>query len=385
MDFKERLARMEERRGQTIEQTLAQRRSELGINEDILAVAEVLGSTPDNQIEEIVDLIGGLEHYRPYETSADQPLFGIGLEGMSDQLMRIFDRIIAFLKRWIKALADADFKLSLHTAVHSLNLDNLKTDIRTRASKPKSGVTFPVYSRIQNLSVNYRPINNPVQLMNSLTILSAVVSMYFDKHSEQVLKSVRLVTDAVVAGRSAEQVAAIVQKSSPMNVALMTVFRQQDQHIQSAHLMGNHRFIITDNNAGSTDVAEQVVGVRMSVEPSQITPVETPPQINFQYFDVNMADALLEKCRGILNVLADSNTSGKRYSRKQAMTALLHSVEKVNDELQRNGVRDEDDARRLVAVLETYVSWIADPYTSFYAYVLRNVRATMNVCEGNMG
>lgn len=385
MDFKERLARLEERRGQTIEQALAQWQSEIGVNEDILTVAEILGNTPDDQIEEIVDLIGGLEHYRQYETSSDQPLFSIGLEGMSDQLMRIFDRIIAFLKRWIKALADSDFKLSLQTAVQLLNLDNLQNDIRSKSGKPKSSPTFPVYSRIHNLSVNYRPINNPVQLMNSLTILNSVVSMYFDKHSEQVLTSVRQVNDAVISGRNAEQVAAIVQKSSPMNVATTAVFRQQEQHIQSAHLMGNHRFVITNNNEGSMDVAEQVVGVRMKLEPSQITPLESPSQINFQYFDTHMAEALLEKCRTILNTLSDSNTSGKRYSRKQAMTALLHSVETINEELQRNGVRDEDDARRVVAVLETYVSWIADPYTTFYSYVLRNVRATMNVCEGNIG
>lgn len=66
------------------------------------------------------------------------------------------------------------------------------------------------------------------------------------------------------------------------------------------------------------------------------------------------------------------------------MQALLAAVERVNAEIQRTGVRDEEDARNVVAVLETYISWIADPYTSFYAYILRNVKVAMNVCESNV-
>lgn len=382
MDIKERLQRLEERRGETADQWMTNYQGRT--NEDVVLLADTLAEATEADMAEVVDLIGGLEHYAPYELTALQPTINIGFESMSDSVIRVFDRIIAFIKRWIKVLASAEFRLSLYTGLQNANLDTMRTDIRSRAHKAHTAPTFPVYTRIANMSVNYKPITNGQMLLNSLTILSAVTDMYFGKHSEKVLSQVNQVVVAVGTQKKASELAAIIEPASPLNSALVSVFRQQDHHIESPNLLGNHRLVITDDASGSLDAVSRVQGIRTQVVPSQLTVQESPGHIDFQYFDTNMTDAILIKCSNILKILGDSNTSARRHSRKQAMEALLAAVERVNTEVQRTGIRDEKDASSVVAVLETYISWIADPYTSFYSYILRNVKAAMNVCETNM-
>ena len=106
MDFKERLARLEERRGQTIDEMMAQHRSEMSasVNDELLRLADVLAQASDDEADIVIDAIGGLEHFPSYHTLAETPLFFTGMESASDVLVRIFDRIIAFIKRWIKVL-----------------------------------------------------------------------------------------------------------------------------------------------------------------------------------------------------------------------------------------------------------------------------------------
>lgn len=386
MDFKEKLQRLEERRGESSAEWMAklQNGSQGDANEEILRLAEALATADESMSEEIIDLVGGLEHYKPYESIGDIPFFTTGLENVSDTVVKIFDRIIAFIKRWIKILADSEFKLSLHTALHSHSLENIRTTMRTTSRQSRDGLRFPVYTRVQNLSVNYRPLSNAVSLINALTILRTVAKAYFDQHSDKVLSQVNRVMTGVQEQKDSDYLASLMAGASPLNIAQLGIFRQQSLHVESPHLMGNHRFVITDNNAASNSTADQVQGVRVKLEPSQLTPVETPAYVNFEYFDSNMTEAVLIKCDDILRLLSDSNNSPRRHSRRQAMKGLLASVERVNEEIQRNGVRDEEDARKVVSVLESYIAWIADPYTSFYAYTLRNVRAALNVCEANI-
>lgn len=381
MDLKERLARLEQRRGETSDQWMAEYHK--SANEETLLLAEALANAKDNELEEIVDVIGSLEHYKEYESISAEPFFTIGFENISETVVRIFDRIITFIKRWIKVLADADFRLSVHTGLMSMALENIRTNMRTTSRSPKTSPHFLVTTRINNLCVNQKPISNAQMLLNSLTILNAVTDMYFNKHSESVLRQVSPVTIAVGSQKKASDIANIIEPTSPLQSALVSVFRQQGEHVESPHLMGNHRLVITNEQAGSADALSRIQGIRVKVVPSQLTQGDVPASIPFQYFDQNMAEAILAKCDGLLKLLGDSNTSARRHSRRQAMQALLASVERVNDEAQRKGIRDLDDARNVVAVLETYISWIADPYTSFYAFIQRNIKAAMNVCEAN--
>jgi hypothetical protein len=386
MDFKEKLQRLEERRGESSAEWMAklQNTTQADGNEEILRLAEALANADETMSEEIIDLVGGLETYRPYESIGDIPFFTTGLENISDTVVKIFDRIIAFIKRWIKVLADADFKLSLHTALHSHSLENIRTAMRSTSRSPRQNPRFQVSTRIPNLSVNFRPVSTAVALINALTVLRTVATAYFDVHSDKVLGQVRRVMEGVSEQRSSDYLADLMSASSPLNITQQAIFRPQDLHVESPHLLGNHRFVITNNNAASNSPTDRVQGVRVKLEPSQITPTEAPTYVNFEYFDTNMMEAVLVKCDDILRVLAESNNGPHRHSRRQAMQGLLSAVERVNEEVQRNGVRDEEDARKVVAVLESYISWIADPYTSFYAYTLRNVRAALNVCEANI-
>ncbi|QBJ02636.1 internal head protein [Pseudomonas phage Psa21] len=386
MDFKERLKRLEERRGESSDDWMAKFYQETGgdANESILKIAELLGDSDENMSEEIIDLVGGLEHYQSYESIGDTPFFFTGMEGIGDTVVRIFDRIIAFIKKWIKVLADADFKLSLHAALHTHSLENIRTQMRTTGRKANNRPFFPVYTRVANLSVNYRPITNAPNLVNALTVLRAVADAYFKQHADHVLGQVQQVVIAVAQQKPASFLAEQMKQVSPVNVGTAPIMKLDALQYVSPHLMGGHRFIITNANANSSDPTDNVNGTRVKLEPSQLTPVEAPAAINFEYFDAGMTEAVLSKCDSILTILSESNNGPHRHQRRQALAALLAAVERVNEEIQRNGVRDEESARAVVAVLESYIAWIADPYTSFYAYVLRNVRAALNVCEANI-
>ncbi|WDS62333.1 internal head protein [Pseudomonas phage D6] len=386
MDLKARLAKLEERRGETSDEWMAKFYERQGgdSNEELLKLTQVLAEADPNTTAEVIDLIGGLEHYRPYESVGDTPFFFTGMENISDTIVRIFDRIIAFIKKWIKVFVDAEFKLSLHTALHSHSLENIRTNMRTASRKPKDRPTFTVGTRIVNLSVNYRPINNVINLINGLTVLKAVADLYFISHSETVMGRVNQVVSSVNGQKDALFLADLMRQVSPVNIGTASVMKADEEGFVSPHLMGNHKFMVTNTNRLSTDQVDQIAGTRIKMVPSQLTPVEAPPAISFEYFDHNMTEAVLTKCDAILATLSKSNNGTGRHARKQALASLLASIERVNEEVQRNGVRSEEDARRVVAVLESYVAWIADPYTSIYAYVLRNVRAALNVCEANI-
>jgi len=386
MDVKARLTNLEERRGETSDEWMSKFYKDSGgdANEELLKLTQVLADSDKDTTAEVIDLIGSLEHYKPYESIGDTPFFFTGMENVSDTVVRIFDRIIAFIKKWIKVFVDAEFKLSLHTALHGHSLENIRTNMRTQSRTAKDSPSFTVGTRIVNLSVNYRPINNAINLINGLTVLRAVADNYFTTHSENVLSRVNQVVIAVNDQKDADYLADLMRQVSPVKIGTASVMKLDNGEYISPHLMGNHRFVITDTNKHSTDQVDQVAGTRVKMVPSQLTPVESPPAIRFEHFDNNMMEAVLTKCDSILAILSKSNNGTGRHARRQGLASLLAAIERVNAEVQRNGVRSEEDARRVVAVLESYVAWIADPYTSIYAYVLRNVRAALNVCEANI-
>lgn len=386
MDFKERLARMEERRGETIDETLAKHYKETGltVNDHMLGFAEALAKANTDETAEILDLMGSLEHYRPYESIGDMPFFFTGMESVSDTIVRIFDRIIAFIKRWIKVLADAELKLSLQTALHHHSLENIRTNLRTTSRKPTNRPTFGVFTRVANLSVNYRPIKDATGLLNALTVLRTVADGYFTGHSAQVLGRVNQVVRAVNENKPAEYLASLMKEVSPVSTGRASYMCINAEEFVSPHLMGNHRFVVTASNKHSSSPVDNVNGTRVKLAPSQLTPVESPSGIEFAYFDMGLTEAVLTKCDSILSILSNSNNGQGRHARRQALAALLSSVERINADIQRNGLTSEDEARETISVLESYISWIADPYPAFYAYVLRNVRAVLNVCESNI-
>lgn len=386
MDLKERVKRLEARRGETSDEWMSKFYKDSGgdANDEIVKLADLLADATPSLTSEVIDLVGGLEHYRPYESMGDTPFFFTGMENISDTVVRIFDRIIAFIKKWIKVFADAEFKLSLHTALHSHSLENIRTNMRTQARKTSTHPTFVVNTRIQNISVNHRPMVNAIGLINALTVLRAVTENYFVKHSEQVLGQVRKVIENVAGQSKAEHLAELMLSVSPVKIGASSIMTLNKGYYITPHLLGNHRFMITDDSNGSSDPIAQVQAIRVKLVPSQDAPIESPSFINFEHFDNNMTEAVLTKCDTILSLLSKSNNGPGRHARRQALGALLAAVEKVNADVQRNGLRSEDEARNVICVLESYIAWIADPYTTFYSYVLRNVRAALNVCEANI-
>jgi len=384
MDIKERLERLRERRDpegkedwdKLVEQAIPNN------NEDIARLVELLAGASPDQLDETIEMIGGMEHYHPYEHLRDSPYFSLGMEGVSDGVVRVFDRIIAFIKRWIKVLADADFKQSLMTGLHQTTLENLRTEMRTTGRTNKTSQTFPVFTRIEGISVNFRPLTNAQMLLNSLTVLRSVAELYFTHHDSTILQQVTKVVAAVNGNARHQQIAEIMNEVSPNRLSANSIMKLDADMAISPHLLGNHRFIITNEDKHSSDKADQIHGTRIKMERSQLTNSNPVDVVQFAHFDLQMSEALLTKCDSILSILSESNTGQRRYGRRQGMQALLSCIEKVRAAADR-GTIDETESRMTIALLESYTAWIADPYTSMYAYMLRTVKATMNVVAAN--
>uniref|UniRef100_A0AB39CCN5 Internal head protein n=1 Tax=Pseudomonas phage RVTF4 TaxID=3236931 RepID=A0AB39CCN5_9VIRU len=384
MDIKERLERLRARRDpenkedwdKMVEQAIPNN------NEDLARLIELLGTADADQLEETVELIGGMEHYRPYEHITDQAFFFTGMESVSDGIVRIFDRIIAFIKRWIKVLADADFKLSLMTGLHQTTLENIRTEMRTTARTRKGSPTFPVSTRIEGISLNYKPLTNSQALLNALTVLRTVTELYFSTHDGSILRQVNQVVAAVNGKANHRRVAELMNEVSPKRLSESSIMKLDQLQSISPHLLGNHRFVVTNEDAHSSDKADQIHGIRIKMERSQLTNTNPVDVVQFEHFDVQMAEALLTKCDSVLTILSASNTGERRHGRRQGMQALLACIERIRAESDR-GAMDETEARMIIALLESYTAWIADPYTSLYAYMLRTVKATLNVVAAN--
>lgn len=384
MDFEKRLANLEERRGESVDAMLQRNEQETGltVNDYLLGFAEALAKASPDETVEIIDNMGGMEQFHPYQHMNDGVIFFTGLESFSDGIVRIYDRIIAFIKRWLKVLADSDFKLSLTTGLHQTTLENLRTDMRTTARTQKKSPTFPVFTRIEGISVNYRPLTNSQALLNSLTVLRSVASLYFGEHDSSILRQVNQVVTAVNSRQSSQRIAEIMYEVSPKRLTSNAIMKLDVDQAISPHLLGNHRLVISNDDSQSSDKADQIHGIRIKMDRSQITNTNPVDVVQFQYFDLPMSEALLTKCDSILSILSESNTGQRRSARRQGMNALLACVERVRDETAR-GQWDDDESRRTVALLESYIAWIADPYTAMYAYMLRTVKATLNVVASN--
>lgn len=380
MDIKERLERLRQRRdpenredwdkmvGQSIPNN----------NEELAALVEALGSATTDELSEVAEYVGGLEHYTPYESFLNEPYFTTGLESVSDGVMRIFDRIIAFIKRWVKILTDADFKLSLMTGLHQATLDTIRTEMRSNA-RGSNSPKFVVATRLDNLSVNYRPIKDAQGLNSALTVLNRVVGLYFTTHDAGILSQVQQVVRGVSTNQPVDRLADLMMLVSPSRLGSDSIMTLNSGRRMSPPLMGNHRFLIKEDDPNTTDMVDRIHGTRIEMERIQETDTSFSP-IEFERFDINMAESILTKCSSILGVLADSNNGPRRHARRNGMQALLSCIEQVRAKSE--GI-DEEEARRIVALLESYVSWIADPYTSIYSYVLRNVKAALNVVAAN--
>jgi hypothetical protein len=406
MDFEERLKRAEERRGETREQWMARYREEVAtslaaekasnatqmLNEGVVkdqqdtaeALADLLASTDDPDI--LSDELGSLEWYTPIQRELQYLHANIGLEGFGDSLLQLLNRLIAMIKRWLKLFNDSELRLSVSTDMMFVKLEQLKEIARSSGGKRSSTAReFSIESRIPNLCVKYRPIKDATTLLNSLSVLYAVSKCYFTTHQEGVLVPVNSVVTLANSNGTLETVSDQILAVNPLQMVQGSVWRERNGRQESMHLMGNHKLVIHDDGQNGTS-DERIRGMSVELMPSIPEPEPMPAEIHFEYFSYSMWNTIVQRIEQVGRLLLDSNNMSKRNARRNRMNSLLSAIERIRDQIQNPvpGLRSEEESRALVAVIETYVSWVIDPYIGFYSYVLRDLKAATNVCEGNL-
>jgi hypothetical protein len=409
MDFKERLARLKERRDpegkedwdSLLDASLPKNEDQMGELVKMLSaervadntdpiyndmspadLAALIASADPEETNELIDLVGGLEMFQEYRAFTDEPLWDISQEDYREKLAALLERIIAFIKRWIREITSADLRMSVSTMYYQTLVDNVRVEARSRVNK-KQGASFTIESRVPNLCVNYRPLKDSVAILNALTSLEKIVGLYFRTYVPKVLDNARGIITAAATLSQTASVAQLMSHVAPTNTFTGDVFRTVGTHTESLHMMGNHKLVIT-NNAGMGDQVDQLTGIRIKLDQSQLTPPPQPAVIDIPYFDVSTVNTITGKLDTILNHLAYSNTGRYRSMRRHALTDLATTLERAKNNLVNDPRVDEDRVKEITSLLETFIAWIADPYVGFYAYILRDVRAVINVCAANI-
>lgn len=374
MDMKERLERLKARRDPDNIESEGDE-----ITPKTLAAIIADCDNPE-ELDEVLDMAGGLELYREYITLANTPIFGISNEDYKEALSYTLTRIIAFIKRWAKVLAAADLRLAVNAAHCQALVDTLHAEVRA-VGHAKSG-TFTLDSRMANLCINYRPMKDPVSLINGLTTLSRVVSAYFGAHTATVgaARGIIELTSNLTNVDGLTQRLLAIDIPSHFNSA---VFRPVDGRIESLHLLGNHKLVVLKPDEGASPY-DAVTATKIRIEMSQLTPGPVPTSIEFPHFDVTTNDVLTDLLSKIIGAATATNTGTVRAQRRQALNELTNALDRANNSIKFNDTLDPIKVKETAVLLETYIAWIADPYTDFFAYILRDVRAVINVCAGNI-
>lgn len=419
MNIEERLKRMAERRGETpearaLEEAYAAETDEqwearqkaglpLVVPEANLDANSLFNSVPETtdsedtpaklaellaldgeQAQRVLELLGGQENHPPFEREFSRLSLDIGMEGFNDGLIRLIDRVVAYIKKLIKEFTEAEFTLRVTTEFLAMKVEQVREEMRGAGAG--AGIvqgTFIVGTRVPNLCVRYKPVKDATTLLNSLFVLQQVTKGYFDDFHNKVLTPAQALPLLISQDVQVETIAEQIVQSDPNIFLTGNTFREKEGRLESMHLLGNHKLVVTRDGAGTA--YDRVRGVTVTLEPSSDSAEPLPAEIQFTHFNNHMAQSILTRVDSILAILNGTNTRNRMARRKAVLASLTSAMDSVRLDLQNvDSTRDEAKSRQLMALIETYISWIVDPYIGFYSYTVRNLRAAVNVCEANV-
>lgn len=352
--------------------------------EDPRHIAELLFNDNVELSNRALDLLNGFEDYSELKRDIAQIEDLISLENFGDTVVKLIQRVIEHIKKIIQKIIDSGPVLTAAATYVNFRAENIKVESRGLARKNTSR-KFVVTSRIQNLCTRYNPITNAPNLLANLRQLDLIVSSYVNGLNTVIIKPAANVPSYINTAINANELASLMLAASPTHLAVPELYSATKGRFESMHLMGNHQIVINVNKTGSDDPYEQVKDISVRLVPFEDNPRPLPTSIEFERFNLQSQDSIIKRVLNIVNNIQTANGDNVRLNRTTRIRSLKESLERLERELATtNDAAVRENARKLIVLVETYIDWLAVPYLDLFALTMRNLTATLNVCEANL-
>lgn len=341
-----------------------------------------LMETDDELGKQISYLMGGVEHYHNLNQRTRFPL-AISVEEATFDIKAIIERILKYLANLTKDIFDGSMLASLAIEGVISRAENLLLDGRTAKRNHKTN-NFVISTRIQNLSVRYKAISDPQQLLIQLKVLGRVVSAIMTYLTYTVYNGYEALINFNPLNESLDKVAGEILVSSPATLKNDILFKNNGYTITSPQLLGCQKLVV-NNTRHDSSLLEQVLGASMALYTAESEPLPLPMSVKFDRFSLSLEKNLLTEVISIATTISNTNTLSRRTNRRNKLMLITSRISDMNRLMDGSSHTESEvkSVRGYISLLETYSGWISTPYVSLIALTQRNLTAVLNVCEGN--
>ncbi|BEG72740.1 hypothetical protein [Pseudomonas phage vB_PaeM_PS119XW] len=356
---------------------------EIVVFDDSPAALSALLEKDEVTANRILDLIGGFENYPMFERESH--LLDLGCEDFKGTVVGILDKVIAFLNRIMEDMFDGSLALSLAFDNILLRVEELNTLTRTTARRSKEP-TFDVTTRIQNLCVRYKAINEVQGLIANLKNLEQIGKQFFDYNNEELIRAAFHIPQRITTAEELNKLVETIMLSNPVKmVSSNPLYSHRGYRHESLHLMGNYQVVVLDKSPEATGI-DRMLGISVKLDNSERDPLPLPDLIKFQHFSGPVQITVLRQVEKMAEMFNRASGMSIRHRRKERIRSMLNIVKGIRNQIVNDQVEGADEAilRQFVEVLERYIDWLANPYLGILALAGRNLNAVLNVCRSNI-
>lgn len=329
-------------------------------------------------------LIAGLEYY-------DNPKHvtprGLSLSLEADDsgfLSRLIDALIKFLIRMIDDLTEGSTAISLNLNRIVTRAENINTASRATRRVNKDG-KFKIETRLPNLCVNFKVINDPQRILMYLKSVDVIVRKYFRYQEDDLLRVIPIITRLNPAGEGdLDQLIAILNNVSPFAFANSAGFSDDGPRMTGPHLLGNQQLIVISKTPNG-DPVERLTGQEFVLQPSDTEPKAPPEFIEFDVFARTIEQSILRQVIVTASELATRIGMLARMRRNNRVKEIVSFLEVIRNDVNAGKYEGESlqTATAFIQLLEAFDNWLVNPYLNLLALSCRNMSAILNVCEAN--
>lgn len=334
----------------------------------------------------IISNVGSVELYHNPKHVTPR-LFQLSLEDNSDSenmFSKLLDALIQFLIRMIDDISSGAMGISVSLNRLVNRSEALMTSSRTSRRANKSD-KFKVDTRIQNLCINYKPVNDPHRILMYLKSVDALVRKYFKFQDEEMLRAIPAIMTLRPSNVGAvDQLVNILKNTCPVSFADAAGFSGDTYRKVGPHMLGNQQLVVLNKNPDG-DAVEQLLGQEFILQPSDSEPKVPPQFIEYDTFASTIEQGIIRQVIGTATDLSNRIGMLARARRASRTQDLVKYLQVIHNDLTRgeyDGVNLES-ATQFIKLVEAYNNWLVNPYLNLLALMVRNMSAVLNVCEAN--